>query len=171
MTVSRKALLERLFAEQGSALRLFLLRRVNAASDAAELAQEVYLRMLRVTDLSAIRSPEAYLFTIAANLVREHGAKQRAAGRGIDISDPSVQTQLAELPAFGQECDAEARAKRLKEVLAQLPAKCQAAVALHYWRGLSYEEVGTQLGVSSHMVKKHIQRALAHCRVRMARLG
>lgn len=171
MTAPRKALLERLFAEQGTALRLFLLRRVSPPSDAAELAQEVYLRMLRVTDLSAIRSPEAYLFAVAANLVREHRAKLRASARGIDINDAAVQEQLAELPAFGQECDAEARARRLKEVLAQLPAKCQAAVALHYWRGLSYEEVGTQLGVSSHMVKKYIQQALAHCRRRMARLG
>lgn len=171
MTVPRKALLERLFAEQGSALRLFLLRRVNPPSDAAELAQEVYLRMLRVTDLSAIRSPEAYLFAIAANLVREHGAKRRAAGRGVDINDAAVQAQLAELPAFGQEYDAQARTTRLKEVLAQLPAKCQAAVALHYWNGLSYEEVAIRLGVSSHMVKKYIQQALAHCRRRMARLG
>ena len=78
MTAPRKALLERLFAEQGTALRLFLLRRVSPPSDPAELAQEVYLRMLRVTDLSAIRSPEAYLFAIAANLVREHHVKLRA---------------------------------------------------------------------------------------------
>ena len=44
-------------------------------------------------------------------------------------------------------------------------------MALHYWRGLSYEEVGTQLGVSSHMVKNLIQQALALCRRRMAHLG
>ena len=171
MTAPRNTLLERLFAERGGALRLFLLRRVNSPADASELAQEAYLRMLRVTDLSAIRSPEAYLFAIAENLVREQRAKLGAARGAVDISDPAVQEQLAHLPAFGQEVDAEARARRLREVLAQLPAKCQAAVALHYWRGLSYEETGTRLGVSSHMVKKYIQQALAHCRRRMARLG
>jgi RNA polymerase sigma-70 factor (ECF subfamily) len=171
MTEPRKALLERLFAEQGHALRGFLQKRLNRSADPAELAQEVYLRMLRVKDLSTIRSPEAYLFTIAANLAQEHNVKSRASGRSVDINDDAVQEQLAELPSFGQECDAEARGKRLQEVLLELPAKCQAAVALHYWRGMSYEEVGTQLGISSHMVKKYVQRALAHCRRRMARLG
>ena len=149
MTEPRKALLERLFAEQGHALRGFLQKRLIRSSDPAELAQEVYLRMLRVKDLSTIRSPEAYLFTIAANLAQEHNVKSCASGRSLDINDDAVQEQ----------------------VLLELPAKCQAAVALHYWRGLSYAEVGTQLGISSHMVKKYVQRALAHCRRRMARLG
>jgi RNA polymerase sigma-70 factor (ECF subfamily) len=87
------------------------------------------------------------------------------------VEDPALQSQLAHEPLFGQQIDREARIRRLREVLAQLPAKCQAAVALHYWRGLSYEETGAQLGVSSHMVKKYLAQAISHCRRRMARLG
>ena len=171
MTEAKNALVKQLFAAHRGALQAFFYRRVRQRADASDLAQEVYLRMLRVKDLSTIRSPEAYLFTIAANLAQEHNVKSRASGRSLDINDDAVQEQLAELPSFGQECDAEARGQRLQEVLLELPAKCQAAVALHYWRGLSYAEVGTQLGISSHMVKKYVQRALAHCRRRMARLG
>jgi len=36
---------------------------------------------------------------------------------------------------------------------------------------MSYQEVALQLGVSTHMVKKYLSQALAHCRRRMARLG
>lgn len=55
MADSKKALVERLFSQHGSAVRAFFFRRVRRPPDAAELAQEVYLRMLRVRDLSAIQ--------------------------------------------------------------------------------------------------------------------
>jgi RNA polymerase sigma-70 factor (ECF subfamily) len=144
---------------------------VRSHPDAAELAQEVYVRMLRVPDMEAIRNPEAYLYTVASNLGKEHARHERKHGGVLDIDDPLVQEQLAELPAFAGQLDTEQRIKRLGEVLHQLPPKCRAAVVLQYWHGLSYEEIAQRLGVSTHMVKKYLSQALVHCRRRMARLG
>jgi RNA polymerase sigma-70 factor (ECF subfamily) len=121
--------------------------------------------------MTAIRNPEAYLYTVASNLAKEHARHERQDGAALDVDDPLVQEQLAELPAFASQLDAEQRIKRLREVLQQLPRKCQAAVALQYWQGLSYEEIAQRLGVSTHMVKKYLSQALVHCRRRMARLG
>jgi RNA polymerase sigma-70 factor (ECF subfamily) len=166
-----KTLVERLFAQHGGSLHAFLSRRVRVRSDAAELAQEVYVRMLRVPDIGAIRNPESYLYTVAGNLVKEHARRQRKDGNALDVDDPLVQEQLAELPAFAGQLDTETRIRRLREVLQQLSPKCQAAVVLQYWHGLSYEEIGQRLGVSSHMVKKYLSQALVHCRRRMQRLG
>jgi len=171
MAESRKSLVGRLFAEQGSALQAFLRRRVRRQADAAELAQEVYVRMLRVADMTTIRNPEAYLYTVATNLAREHARQQPSDSRLLDVDDPLLQEQLAELPAFGGQIDTEQRIERLREVLGQLPPKCHAAVVLQYWHGLSYEEIAQRLGVSTHMVKKYLSQALVHCRRRMARLG
>jgi RNA polymerase sigma-70 factor (ECF subfamily) len=171
MAETKKTLVERLFAEHGRALQAFLYRRVRQHTDAAELAQEVYLRMLRVTDMTAIRNPEAYLFTVASNLAKEHARHEREDGAALDVDNPLVQEQLAELPAFASQLDGERRIKRLREVMQQLPPKCQAAVVLQYWQGLSYEEIAQRLGVSTHMVKKYLSQALVHCRRRMARLG
>jgi RNA polymerase sigma factor (sigma-70 family) len=168
---SKKTLVGRLFAEHGSALQAFLYKRVRRHPDAAELAQEVYVRMLRLADTSAIRNPEAYLYTVASNLAKEHSRQASRDTRVVDVDDPLVQEQLAELPAFAGQIDTEQRVRRLREVLRQLPAKCQAAVVLQYWDGLSYEEIAERLGVSSHMVKKYLSQALVHCRRRMARLG
>ena len=64
MGETKKALVERLFAQHSSALRAYFYPRVRHQPDAAELAQEVYLRMLRVNDTDAIRNPEAYLYTV-----------------------------------------------------------------------------------------------------------
>jgi RNA polymerase sigma factor (sigma-70 family) len=171
MAESKHTLVARLYAEHGSALRAFLTRRVRKPPDAAELTQEVYLRMLRLEDSSIIENPEAYLYTVASNLAKEHSRLEGRAGTALDIEDALIQQQLADLPSFGNELDTQQRIKRLQEVLRQLPAKCQAAVVLQYWDGLSYEEIAQRLGISAHMVKKYLSQALLHCRKRMARLG
>ncbi len=170
MAETKQALVERLFKTHGNKLRNFFFRRVRSQSEAVELAQEVYVRMLQVRDTEAILNPEAYLFTVAANLAREHNVLKRRVQSTVDIDDPTVQTDLAELPAFGSEIDTEQRIKRLREVLRQLSPKCQAAVILQ-GDGLSYEQIAHQLNVSTHMVKKYLSRALVHCRRRMARWG
>jgi RNA polymerase sigma factor (sigma-70 family) len=170
MTETKKTLVERLFAEHGGSLRAFLYRRVRRHPDAAELAQEVYVRMLRVPDIGVIRNPEAYLYTVASNLAKEHARHEHTERGALDVDDPLVQEELAELPAFAGQLDTEQRIKMLREVLHQLPPKCHAAVVLQYWHGLSYEEIAQRLEVSTHMVKKYLSQALTHCRRRMARL-
>jgi RNA polymerase sigma-70 factor (ECF subfamily) len=171
MTNIKKSLVERLFAEQGGALQAFLYRRVRRHPDAAELAQEVYLRMLRVPDMTRIRNPEGYLYAVASNLAKEHARREPHDSKVLDIDDPLVQEQLTELPAFGGQLDREQRVKRLREVLRQLSPKCQAAVELQYWHGLTYAEIAERLGVSTNMVRKYLSQALVHCRNRMTRLA
>lgn len=171
MAETKKSLLERLFAQHGGALQAFLYRRVRRHPDAAELAQEVYLRMLRVPDMTTVRNPEAYLYAIASNLAKEHSHRGPRESGVLDIDDPLVQEQLVELPAFGRELDRERRVERLREVLDQLSPKCRAVIVLQYWHGLSYEEIAGRLGVLTNMVKKYVSQALMHCRRRMARLG
>ena len=171
MAETKKTLVARLFAEHGSSLQAFLYRRLHGHSDAAELAQEVYLRMLRVPDMEAIRNPESYLYTVASNLAKEHFRHRRTDAQALDVDDPLVNGELAELPHIAGQLDTQTRIKRLREVLNQLPPKCHAAVVLQYWHGLSYEEIAQRLGISTHMVKKYLSQALIHCRRRMARLG
>ena len=167
----KPSLVERLFAEHGGALLAFFRRRIRSKADAPDLAQEVYLRLLRIPDIDSIRNPEAYLYTVASNLAKEHALREGRLRASVEIEDPAVQEQLVDLPGIGGTLDTEARVKRLREVLRELPPKCQAAVALQYWQGLSYAEIGQRLDISPHMVKKYLSRALVHCRRRMARLG
>jgi RNA polymerase sigma-70 factor (ECF subfamily) len=169
MTEPRKAFIERLFAHRG-ALQTFFHRRLRTKSDAPDLVQEVYLRMLRVTDTDAIQNPEGYLFTVAANLLRENGLKDRRQSQGASLEEADLRQLLDQAPGFDTRVDADRRAARLRVVLEQLPAKCCAAVILQYRHELSYEEIAARLRISPRMVKKYLTQALAHCRRRMARL-
>jgi RNA polymerase sigma factor (sigma-70 family) len=168
MADTKRALLERLFAEQGGALRAFFHRRVRRHVDVADLAQEVYLRLLRAPQLDTVRSPEAYLYAVASNLAKEYAMEEHRARDARSVEDLAVQDQLAELPNFPAEVDKDQSAKRLHKVLEQLPAKCHAAVVLRYWQGLGHSEIAQRLGISSNTVKKHLSRGLAHCRRRLA---
>lgn len=168
MSDPKKTLMARLFSEHRGGLQDFFRRRVKV--DAQDLAQEVYLRILRLNDAQAIRNPELYLYTVANNLVKEHAVVERHLNASDDVDDIAIQQQLAELPLFEDEFDTGERIKRLRAVLAELSPKCRATVVLQYRYGLSYEEIGGKLGISTNMVKKYLAQALDHCRRRMSRL-
>ena len=167
----KPSLVERLFADHRVALQTFFRRRIRSKADAADLAQEVYLRMLRIADQDAIRNPVHYLYTVANNLVKEHAALDRRQASGIDIDEAPAHEHLETLPAFDGDLDATQRIARLGVVLQQLRPKCRAAVELRFTHGLSFREIAMHLGVSPQMAKKYVVQALGHCRRRMARLG
>src|SRR5450755_794319 len=169
-TEPKPSLVGRLFAEHRGALHTFFLRRIRAKADAADLAQEVYVRMLRITDQAAIRNPVHYLFTVANNLVKEHAVLDRRQASAIDIDEAPAHEQLETLPDFDADFDTGRRVARLGVVLQQLRPKCRAAVELRFTHGLSFKEIATHLGISPQMAKKYVVQGLAHCRRRMARL-
>ena len=171
MTELRPSLVERLFAEHRGLLQTFFQRRIRSKADAADLAQEVYVRMLRISDQEAIRNPVLYLYTVANNLVKEHAVHDRRQASGIGIDEAPVQEQLETLPAFDGDLDARQRVARLGVALQQLGPKCRAAVVLRFTHELTYREIGVHLGVSTQMAKKYVAQALGHCRRRMVRLG
>ena len=171
MADPKPSLVERLFAEHGVPLQAFFRRRIRSKADAADLAQEVYVRMLRISDQEAIRNPVHYLYTVANNLVKENAVRDLRQASGIDIDGAPTQEQLETLPAFDGELDTRQRVARLGVVLQQLRPKCRAAVVLRFTHELSYREIAIHLGVSRQMAKKYVAQGLGHCRRRMGRLG
>src|ERR1700678_90895 len=144
----KPSLVERLFAEHRGALQMFFMRRIRAKADAGDLAQEVYVRMLRISDQEAIRNPVHYLYTVANNLVKEHAVLRRRQASRIDIDEAPAHEQLETLPEFDGDLDTTRRVARLGVVLQQLRPKCRAAMELRFTHGLSFREIATHLGVS-----------------------
>lgn len=154
----------------GGAAGVFL-RRIRSKADAADLAQGVYVRMLRVSDQDTIRNPVHYLYAVAHNLLKENAVLDRRQVSGIDIDQAPAHELLETLPEFGAGLDASLRGARLGVVLQQLRPKCRAAMELRFSRGLSFREIAMHLGVFPQMAKKYVAQALGRCRRRMAALG
>lgn len=167
MSDKKKVLIARLFAHHGGALQAFFYRRIRAKHDVGDLVQEVYARMLRVSDTDGIRNPEGYLYTVANNLLREHAVASRPP---LESDVAFVEPELPDSLSFEEFLDTQLRVKRLQEVLGQLSPKCRAVVHMKYQHGMSYQEIAERLEVSPHMVQKYLGQALAHCRRRMTRL-
>jgi len=171
MAISKISFVEKLFAEHRRALQQYFQRRIRTKSDAADLAQEVYVRMLRVRDAESIRDPQRYLYSVASNLLKEHALQDRRQAASLEFNDGDVQEQLGELPSLDGAVDGEDEANQLRAALDQLPARWRMALILQYRYELTYEEIGDRLGVSSNMVKKYLAQGLGHCRRLMTRMA
>lgn len=145
-------------------MRAFLRRRVDLAVDAQDLEQEVYARLLRLREeeIDSIRDPHAYLHTVAHNLLKEHAFQRRRREAEIDIAlYPDLHTREG---SSEEEIARTLRAERMNRILADLPQRCRAVLIMQYRDGMRYADIATRLGVSTHMVKKYVVRALKLCR-------
>jgi len=156
--------LNRAISRKRVQIERYLVSRVRNPDDARELAQEAFLRLLRIKDAEYIRQPEAYLFRIALNLAYEYNLKQKTSlidpyavleEDAESLATPHTTEELAELRE---------RMERLEQALGTLPANVQAALVYHRRDGMTYNEIAERLGVSASMVKKYLQTALIRCR-------
>jgi len=59
------------FETQYRDLHRFLLRRLSSPSEAADLMQDVFLRLLCIRRVDLVRHPRAYVYGIAAHVLHE----------------------------------------------------------------------------------------------------
>ncbi len=167
---SREEYLSHVVDSHKNKLRRYFAARLHNVTDIADLAQEVFLRFIRVDRHERIRNPEAYLFTIASHVLAQHGLQSREREREcVDIADPIADGDLAFETDHAQRIDLERRASEMQRAISLLPPNPQACFVLHYREGWTLDEIATRLGVSRSMVKKHIARAVLHCREQMGK--
>ncbi len=158
---TKDAWLEGIVHRNDTDLKHYLSQRIGNRAEAEDLAQEIYLRLLRVERKDLIRSPEALLFRVASSAVYEWRllARNRL---------PHGPTELETLESGDREASAAIwraeLAQALTAALERLSPKCRAAVLLHRREHLTYSEVGSRLGISVAMVKKYLSQGLALCR-------
>jgi RNA polymerase sigma factor (sigma-70 family) len=162
-----RALITGLVASHGVKLRRFLLLRLRNAADVPDILQEVYLRMLRVPNVESIRSPEAYLFTVAQHVVQQHGLKQSATPPSIELSEMLNSARAVPDVDPVLDLDAQQCLEQLQAELDRLPPKLRATFLLHRRDGLSLDEIAERLGTSLPMVKKNLMQALVQLRQRL----
>ena len=155
-------------AEHSQRLRRFLMARVRNTADAADLVQEVFLRLLRIQDTETIRMPEAYVFALANHVLYQHRLRQSRSLEPGELIEAMAEAQSAAENDPLLQAETRQRIDELEQVLRQLSPKARAALVLHRRDGYSIEEIGAQLGVSRAMAKKYLAKALLQCRQRIA---
>jgi RNA polymerase sigma factor (sigma-70 family) len=153
------------YFERRDELRRFFLARTGSAAEADDLLQDLYLKTADAAAPADLRSPGAYLYRLAANVMLDRLRQQRRAAAR-DGAWRETHTTVAASEAVNEEPDAEAALaarQRLRRVLAEvetLPPQTQRVFRMHKLEGLSHAETAARLGVSKSAVEKHMITAL-----------
>jgi RNA polymerase sigma factor (sigma-70 family) len=166
-----QALVAELVRTHGDPLRRFLSSRVRNPADVPDLVQEVFLRMLRLPNQDAIRSPEAYLFTVALHVTQQYSMRESGS---LQLQDASALLDELHAPS---DTDPELQAladqvlEAFSRALEKLTPKVRATFILHRRHGLTLAQIAAELGISVPMAKKYLVRALFQFRHHMSDAG
>ena len=130
-----------------------------------DLAQEVFLRLLRYSDDVAVENPQGYLFRIAANVANEWRDRSR-------VRQPHDRSWLDELqvdPADQPDNTVFQNrvSKHLQTAVDRLPKRQREVLLLHVNDGLTYKEIADRLNVTYRIVLRDLTRAYATLRMQL----
>jgi RNA polymerase sigma factor (sigma-70 family) len=166
-TESKQAFVATLEKTHGRQLRRYLAARLrNAATDVADLAQEVYLRLLRIDNHETIRDTPAYLFTVASHVLHQYRLRRAAAPQSVEIMDVVAELQHMADTDPAKQVELEQRFERLGRALYQHSPRAYTTLMLHRCDGLSLQEIANRFGVSLGMAKRYLSKALTYCEQR-----
>lgn len=145
-----------LWEQFGPPLRRFLARRVPPGVDADDLLQDVFLRVIRsLTSLRSTERPEAWLFQIARNALRDVlRARLLRDGRTDTLEgEPPAESD----PVADRAAEAEL-APCLTSMIGRLAEPYRTAITLTSLQGVTQADAARRAGISVSGMKSRVQR-------------
>lgn len=161
-----RGLLAEWSARYRSVLVRYFHKRLRNAGEVEDLVQEVFLRLARQRELSAVRLVEPYLFQVASHVLTDH-ARSAAVRHVQDRESFEEDTYSSEVGAPEAVLADRQDVDRALEALAELPEKTRMIFMLRRWEELPNAEIARTMGMSVSAVEKHITKALIHLKERM----
>lgn len=130
-----------------------------------DLAQEVFLRLLRYSDDIAVENPQGYLFRIAFNVANEWRERSRVRKPHDDqwlhdlLDDDEHEPEHV---IAHEQCDAYVHA-----VVDQLPPRQRDYLILSVEHGLTYKQIAELRGSTSRIVQRELMRAYSTLRMQL----
>jgi RNA polymerase sigma-70 factor (ECF subfamily) len=157
-TVSQSIAL--LYSDHHGWLQGWLRRKLNCSQQAADLAQDTFVRLLSKPEPQALREPRAYLTTVARGLMINHWRRQ-----GLE---QAYQEELAARPEATSPSPEERRLiletlEEIARLLDGLPPRVREIFLRSQLEGQTYPVIAEQLGISVNVVQKAMLRATAQC--------
>ncbi|WP_430390229.1 sigma-70 family RNA polymerase sigma factor [Dyella sp. 20L07] len=160
---------EAFYAEHHSWLRTWLARRMGHSADAADLAHDTFVKVIRSRHVDAVRQPRDFLTVVARGLMVDL-FRRRALEKAYldalavrsDVYAPSPDESAAALEAL----------IALDAMLAGMGRNVRRAFLWSQCDGLTYAQIAQRLGVSLRTVHTYMARAMEQCcRARLAQSG
>lgn len=154
-----------IYSEHHGWLTRWLRGKLQCAEQAADLAQDTFMRLLAAprapaTPLPTLNTPRAYLTTVAQRLLIDHY-------RRLSLEQAWLET-LAQQPELLMQSPEERllileTLQRLDAMLAGLPCAVRSAFLMAHIDELPYAEIAARLAVSERTVKRYMVQAFEQC--------
>ena len=132
-----------------AALRAWLRARFSVVTDADDLVQETYARLMQAHATGPIACPRDFLFVTARNLALNHLRHQR-------IERPEGAAEIDALSVADERVGAPEALAHAEEfqilvrAIESLPERCRQVLTLRKIYGLSQKEAAERLGILEH---------------------
>ena len=161
----REALIGELDRRFRLPLIAYFRRRVSSASEAEDLTQDVFERVLKVLHHSSVANAEALIFRIAVNLLRDRSRRQVTRGSEQPLTADNIASFADALTVdlspervvLGETTLAD-----VLRALQELGERTRAIFYLYRLENLKIREIAAIYGISASAVEKHVSKALLH---------
>ncbi len=149
-----------LYCDHHGWLQGWLRRRLGCSQQAADLAQDTFVRVLSGRNVAAIGEPRGYLATVARGLMIDLFRRQAIEAAWLDAlaAQPEPETIALETQAIIIET-----LVAVDRLLDRLGPRTRAVFLLAQLEGLTQVEIGRRLQISLPTVRKHLVRAFTEC--------
>ncbi|MEM7106426.1 MAG: RNA polymerase sigma-70 factor [Bacteroidota bacterium] len=162
-TDSEKAI-NYLFTRDYSYLCQTAYRILKETNQAEDIVQDVFYEFWKKRDVLQIKtSIKAYLKRAVINKTLNFIRDQK-----IRLDDEAPLQFLDSKENIQQNLEADEMKILIDKALEGLPPKCKAVFALSRFEQMSYQEIATQLNISTKTVENHISKALKRLRVSLS---
>jgi len=155
----------------------YLYRSLQDESDAADLAQEAFVRVYQSrAKFDARQKFSTWLYAIASNLVRDRFRwRSRHPQVSLDAEIEATGIDFRESlsghgPSPSDSLQAEERAEAVRRAVGALPEELRLPLILAEYEGRSQAEIGAILGCTTKAVETRIYRARQQLRVGLGKL-
>jgi RNA polymerase sigma factor (sigma-70 family) len=152
------------------ALLAFFLRRVANPAEAEDLAHDVFLRLAGVP-LDQLRRADAYIFQVAANLLRDRARRRKVRDDYLATQVAVAEAEELEQHSFDPE-RIEAARRSLAALVARLmdlPERTREIFILYRIENVARRNIAQAFDLSLSTVEKEIARATAYLMIHQER--
>lgn len=172
------AALNDLMERHGEKLFHYLIRCLQNEDDAADLAQEAFVRVYQHrTKFDGRQKFSTWLYAIASNLVKDrYRWRSRHPQVSLDAENAQTGNSLgdhlpAQAPTPSERLQADERADAVRRAVAALPDDLRTPLILAEYEGRSQGEIGEILGCTAKAVELRIYRARQQLRASLGSLS
>ncbi|MBB5712491.1 RNA polymerase sigma factor [Sphingomonas xinjiangensis] len=136
-------------------------RRVQDGSEAEDLVQEVFVRIVQRVSAAEIDHFSGYVFQTARSVLSDR-QRRRAARHANEHVTFEPEVHRGEDLDAGRHAEAKAELRAATKALLDLPERTRTVFVLRRLEGLRHREIAERLGISVSAVEKHMLRAISY---------